>query len=105
MFSPRLGPLLIPETTRSGRSSSSRVTAIITLSHGVPSIPKRLCPRRSYRIGRRNVIRRLAALCSVSGATVHVRPTGASARSKAKTPGASMPSSLVIRIRGAAIVE
>jgi hypothetical protein len=98
--SPRFHPLLIPETTSAGTVVSRRLqTANVTQSAGVPFTAYhrgRICRRRN---GLCSVIARPTAFWVFSGATTHTSPNVAIALAKARRPGASMPSSLVTRIR------
>ena len=69
MSSPMLGPLLIPETSRSGARSNIFPRATATQSVGVPSTAKRRWSRRLARSGRSRVRACETADCSRFGAT------------------------------------
>ena len=107
---PRLGPWLMPDSTRSGGASSSSNSASFTQSAGVPlqaqavmSLPNNRSAR-SARIGCCRVSPWPVAERSLSGQTTVTwwpRPAAASAR--ALMPSANTPSSLLIRILSGAI--
>ncbi len=69
MSSPRLAPLLMPESSKPGRAGRMPDTARFTQSVGVPSTENCRGPISSTRNGRCSVREWLTALCSRSGAT------------------------------------
>src|SRR5712692_457404 len=91
----------MPETTSVGRlSPSRRFKASSTQSVGVPSTAKRRGPSFRMRKGRCSVSEWLAPLCSISGATTQTsRQRLRTTLCRTFRPRASMPSSLVRRIR------
>src|SRR5882757_7823037 len=73
-------------------------------SPGVPVIPKRRAPRSLTRIGWCRLTACETPLWSCSGATTHTsRASSMAIRSRTSRPGASMPSSLVIRMRSSTV--
>ncbi|KAG0739557.1 hypothetical protein G6F31_021487 [Rhizopus arrhizus] len=83
-----LAPLLMPDTTRSGRVSISPVSATWTQSDGVPfTAMKPLDAVRTDR-GRFSVRELEAPLWLVSGATTVKSPKPCSAATSASSPGA-----------------
>src|SRR5512133_1289948 len=89
----------MPESTQSGRRSSTSQTPSSTRSTGVPSQAWRSgpisCRRRMLcRLRAEEMAERLR-----SGATVTTRPKRDATRARAARPGAQRPSSLVSRIR------
>ena len=75
-------------------------SAISTQSGGVPWIAKRLAPTLAMRTGSEMVSARLQADFSKAGAEIHTSSVSSRAiASRHSSPGASMPSSLVSRMR------
>src|ERR1043165_7712984 len=100
---PMFGPVLMPETTRRGRSGASPRNANATQSEGEPSleyadsrVPGRVIA--VTRSGRSSVLVCPAAVQFRLGAITHTSSTPLSARASALRPGESTPSSLVTRI-------
>ncbi len=83
-----LAPLLMPETTRSGRASIRPVSATCTQSDGVPLTAMK--PLEAVRTdkGRFSVRELEAPLWLVSGATTVRSPRPCSADTSASSPGA-----------------
>ena len=108
MSSPRFAPWLMPLATRSiGPGSRPRKTRP-TASDGEPSIDQAGEPSASVRSrtrsGRHIVREWPTALWFVSGAMTSTSPSGSSACLRARSPRDSIPSSLVTRIRGRAVI-
>jgi hypothetical protein len=102
--SPRLAPWLMPDRTSAASEARSPSKATRTQSTGEPSQAKSgtpsSSPRHSTETARLNVAARAQPLRLPSGATtIGASPAFRSASATAMRPSASMPSSLVTRIR------
>src|SRR5712691_5510569 len=103
MSLPMFGPVLMPETTRRGRSGARPRKPSATQSDGEPSL-ENACKRvpgsliAVTRSGRSSVLVCPAAVQLRLGAITHTSSTVLSALASALSPGESTPSSLVTRI-------
>src|SRR3981081_2540873 len=103
MSLPRLGPVLMPETTSRGRSGARPRKPSATQSDGEPSLEyaARRVPGSLISVTRRGRSRVLVCPAAVQlrfGAITHTSATFLSALASALKPGESTPSSLVTRI-------
>src|SRR5437016_1470546 len=110
MSLPRLGPVLMPETTSLGRSGARPRNASATQSEGEPSLENAFnrVPGSVIsltRSGRSSVLVCPAAVQLRFGAMTHTSSTPLSARARALSPGESTPSSLVTRIMCVSTLE
>ncbi len=83
-----LAPLLMPETTRSGRCGSRPVSATCTQSEGVPLTTRAPEGVRNTVSGRVSVRAFEVPLAFCSGATTSISPSPRMASTSADKPGA-----------------